>query len=228
LLAQICRRLGDAEGEAREQAILAEMPDQQTTWTDPDVAAVLDLRRDDDAQFLAVERLAGSGQTSKAVALLARLSRQEARPGKATEQFVQSLLELERYREAELALREKLLQDADNESLRFQLGLALFLQDNYEAAAGEFRRVTELKPDKVDAHYNLGHALRKAGRDDEALEAFAATVRLSPSHAFARANLAELLIAANRPDEARPHLAVASRLAPDDPKVRELQAKLSE
>ena len=226
LMAQLCRRLGDAAGAERSMVQAASLPEGVTEWDDPDVAAMIALRRDPAWRLMSVDELAASGSAREAANLLTELAYGEDPSGEATARLVQALLEQGRIGDAEALLREKLAAHPDGERLRFRLGIVLFAEKKYEEAAAEFRRAAELKPDDALAHYNLGHALRKAGHDDEALAAFAATVGLSPSHAFARANLAELLLDAGNADEARVHLQVAARLAPRDPKVRELLARL--
>lgn len=226
LLAQLCRRLGDAEGAAREMAALAKLTDEQTAWDDPDVAVLLELRRDPHWRIAAADQLAADGRAPEAAELLHDLASGGDPSGDATDKLARELLRLGRAGDAESLLRGKLNANPDSERLHFQLGIALFARQQYAAAAGEFRRACELKPDSVDAHYNLGHALRKADQNDQAQEAFTSAIRLSPGHAFARANLAELLLEAGQPDKAREHLRVAARLAPLDPKVRELLARL--
>lgn len=227
LLAQLYRRLGEAEAAAGEEKVLSTIPDGVTEWDDPDVASVLSLRRDRGWQLMGIQQMAADGRDREATKLLAALTRDNDPSGDATLMLVQSLMSQNRHVEAETVLRERLAQDAQNEQLRFQLGILLFVQGSYADAAAEFRQVTLLKPDKSDAYYNLAHSLRKAGKNDEALKAFADAVRLSPGHAFARANLAELLLDAGRAEEARSHLDVAKRLAPNDPKVRSLDLRMT-
>lgn len=224
LLAQICRRLGNKEGEQRAQAAAAELPDIPTPWDDPDVESVTSLRRDRAWQRLVGERQADSGQIAEVVELLEELTLADLAARAAIEPVRRHLLQ-GNFAEAEKLLREIVRQHDENEKLHYQLGVLCFQQERYDAAVEEFRRAVSHKPDHVDAQYNLGHALRKMGSDTEAKEAFAAAVRLSPSHARARANLAELLFDAGEPEEARQHLAVAAELAPQDPKVRELLAR---
>lgn len=228
LLAQLCRRLGDAEETTREMAVLASISDEVTEWEDPDVETLRSRRGDRGWKIVALDQLTAAGRAPEATRLLDEMARGDDPSGEATVVLVRALLSQNRRSEAEATLREKLTQDPQSERLRFHLGVVLFLQADYDSAAEEFRRAIVLKPDHGDAHYNLAHALRKAGRDSEALEAFVATVRLNPGHAFARANLAELLLDGGRANEARPHLQVAARLAPGDPKVLELLARMSQ
>jgi Flp pilus assembly protein TadD len=226
LLTQLYRRLGDTERAASEMQILASIPEGTTEWDDPDVAEIIVLRRDHGWQLRSAEQLLAEGRTDVAIGLLSELARGSDLSGEATVRYVRTLLGQNQPDEAAQMLREKLAADPDSERLHFFLGIVLAVQEDFQGAATEFRRVTELKPDNVDAYYNLGHALRKAGDSAGACDAFATAVRLSPGHAFARANLAELLLEANRIAEARQHLHIAAQLAPRDPKVLSLLERL--
>jgi tetratricopeptide (TPR) repeat protein len=192
LLAQICRRLGDKQGQERAQAALAELPEGHTPWEDPDVESVNSLRRDRAWQLLTGERPAESGQIAEVTELLEELALADPAAGAAIEPVRVHLMQGQ-FAEAEAALRKLLPRHDDNESLHYRLGVLCFQQKRYEPAVEEFRRAVALKPDHVNAYYNLGHALRETGDDAAAKDAFATTVRLSPGHARARAYLAEQL-----------------------------------
>jgi tetratricopeptide (TPR) repeat protein len=226
LLAQLSRRLNDSAAAARAAAALDAIPDKTTEWEDPDVAKVLALRRDQASQLIAVDQLVAAGRVQEATDRLIDLSRTADLSGTMTEKLVGFLLKQGRPDEAEAVLREKLAQSPNHERLRFQLGVVLFGSQKYAAAAAEFERACELKPDNIEALCNLGHSLRLSGRQDDAQGAFAAAVRLSPGNAFGRTNLAELLLDAGKIDEARPHVEVAARLAPRDPQVLALVKRL--
>jgi tetratricopeptide (TPR) repeat protein len=224
LLAQLCRRTGDADGEARAVAALARIADGITPWEDPDVAAVLALRQDRSARLAKAEDLAAGGDTMEAAQILAELAAGND-SASAAAQLARNYNQQKRFAEAEALLRGQLPHSPSDERLHFELGVALFQQQKYAPAAGEFRRVTELKPDHADAFYNLGHALLKLNRKEEARDSFAVAVRLSPSHAFARINLAELLLDSGQPEAAREHLQAALRIAPQDKRAQELFAR---
>lgn len=224
LLAHLCRRTHDAQGEAKAVAALEQIPDGFTSWEDPDVADVFDLSQDRATRLARAEQLAESGETtaketlsqlmegsdgSSAAAKLARAFNRDGQP-----------------RDAESLLRHQLIGSPNDERLHFQLGVACFQLGNYSDAAAEFRRVVELKPDFVDAWYNLGLALLQLDQPSDACEAFSATVRLRPSRVLARIKLAELLLASGKPKEAKEHLQAALKLDPDERQAKELLAKL--
>ncbi len=214
LLAQLCRRTGDKEGEARELALLEKIPDGITLWEDPDVAAILALRQDQ------VARLAKAESAAQILA-----AAPDAQDGSAALRFARAYYQNKEYAAAEAVLRAMLKKFPSDERLHFEIGRACFQQQKFPDAAKEFSRTIELKGDHVDAHYNLGHAQLKLGKKVEARESFAAAVRLQPSHAFARINLADLLLQAGATAAAREQLEIAVKLAPQDRRVRELLEK---
>ncbi|MBC7853748.1 MAG: tetratricopeptide repeat protein [Pirellulaceae bacterium] len=214
LLAQLCRRTGDKEGEARELALLEKIPDGITPWEDPDVAAVLALRQDQAARLAKAE---------SAAQILAEGS--GAEDGSAALQLARAYYQQKDFAAAETVLRTMLKKLPGDERLHFEVGAACFQQRKYQEAAREFSRAIELKSDHVDAHYNLGQTLLRLGKKKEAREAFAAEVQLRPSHALARIHLADLLLQAGETKAAREHLEIAVKLAPQERRVRELLEK---
>lgn len=226
LLAQLCRRLNDAEGQDRALAALASIPEGITPWDDPDVAALFGLRQDRSARLRSAKELARSGLTASATDVLSELAQESDPTASAALALADALVHERKYAQAEKLLRQYVQDQPDDERIRFLLGVACFQQGNYPQAAEEFRRTIELKPDNVMAHYNLGHALQKCGDAQGAKEAFLAAVRLRPGHGLARANLAELWLAEGNREEARRHLRIAARLIPNDPAVRDLIRQL--
>jgi tetratricopeptide (TPR) repeat protein len=214
LLAQLCRRTGDKEGEARELSLLDKIPDGITPWEDPDVAEVLSLRQDKAARLAKAE---------SAAQVLAEVS--GAEDGSPVLQLARAYYQSKEFTAAEAVLRTMLKKFPSDERLHSEVGVACFQQKKYQEASDEFRRTIELKSDFVDAHYNLGHALLKLGKKKEARDAFAAAVRLQPSHVFARINLADLLLDAGETKAAREQAEIAVRLAPGDRRARELLEK---
>ncbi len=211
LLAQLCRRTGDKEGEARELEILEKIPDGVTPWEDPNVAFVLALRQD---QATRLARAESAAQILSAAP--------DAQDGSAALQLARAYYLRKEFATAQAVLRPMLKRFPDDERLHFELGLACFQQKQYQDAAAEFSRTVELKNDHVDAQYNLGHSLLKLDKSQTAREAFAAAIQLRPSHAFARINLAELLLQADDAKGAREHLEIAVKLAPQERRAREL------
>jgi tetratricopeptide (TPR) repeat protein len=66
---------------------------------------------------------------------------------------------------------------------RFGLGMSLFGQRDFAAAATDLEAVVKAEPNHVDGHLNLGAALSELGRHDEAAPHFERALALKPSHA---------------------------------------------
>lgn len=224
LLAQLCRRTHDSQGEARVLAALEKIPDGFTPWEDPDIVAMGALRQDRATRLARAEGRAQSGDSAGATGLLHEMTGSDG--SSAAAKLARTLNKEGKNREAETLLRDQLRGSPNDERLHFHLGTACFQQKKYQDAEAEYRRVIELKPDYVDARYNLGLTLVKLGKPDEARDAFAATVRLHPSDVFARIKLAELLLADGKREEAKEHLQAALKLAPEERQAKELLAKL--
>jgi Flp pilus assembly protein TadD len=223
LLAQLCRRMKDSAGEAEAVAALQKIPDGFTTWDDPDLTAILALRRDRATRLAKAENLAQSGD-SAGKGILNEMS-SESDGSSAAVKLAKTLLREKKYQEAESLLRSQVRSAPQDERLHFLLGGACFQQEKFSEAEGEYRQVVALKPDNVDAWFNRGVALLKLNQTGEAKEAFATAVRISPSRVYARVNLAELLLAEGKNAEAAEHLEAALRLSPKDEQIRELLAK---
>ena len=214
LLAQLCRRTGDKEREARELALLEKIPDGITPWEDPDVAAVLALRQDQAA------RLAKAESVAQVLA-----AAPDAKDGSAAAQLARAYFQNKEYAAAQAVLGPMLKKFPGDERLHFEMGIACYEQKKYQDAAEEFSRTIELKSDHVDAHYNLGHALLKLDKKQAARDAFAAAVQLRPGFANARKNLADLLLQAGETKAAREQAGSAVKLAPQDRRAHELLEK---
>jgi len=79
-----------------------------------------------------------------------------------------------RYDEAEPMLKEVLAQFPDLAAAHYNLGFVHQKKKDWTAAEAEYRRVTELQPDKSDAFVALSAVQRLDGRLDEAYEGLSA------------------------------------------------------
>lgn len=83
-----------------------------------------------------------------------------------------------RFKDAEAILSRLIAADPGDADSRFELGLALSLKGDCEAAIPEFRKVVAARPSSVMALFHLGNCLSRTGKTDEAatvLERFRAT-----------------------------------------------------
>ena len=96
------------------------------------------------------------------------------------------------YNEAEINYRKALDKNPTNTDAQFNLGDAMYQQENYEKAAEVFSK-TELKgkttTEKSNIYYNYGNSLLKAGKADEAIAAYKQALRENPRNEEARYNL---------------------------------------
>ena len=96
------------------------------------------------------------------------------------------------YNEAEINYRKALDKNPANTVAQFNLGGAMYSQENYEKAA-EVYSATDIKEktaeEKSAVYYNLGNSMLKAGKANEAVEAYKQALRENPKNEEARYNL---------------------------------------
>ena len=94
------------------------------------------------------------------------------------------------------------------------LGNALTMEGDLEAAMAHFRRALEIDPAYARAHNNLGLALFKGGRTDEAMDNYRRALEIDPNYAKAHNNLAIVLTVRGDVEGAIFHLRRALELNP--------------
>jgi len=90
---------------------------------------------------------------------------------------------------------------------------------DWEAAARDFRRATQVLPSFAMAWNNLGLAVASAGRDDEAAVLYREAIRRDPRLAAPRNNLGSLQLRAGENEEALHTLEAAAGLSTSGPHV---------
>jgi tetratricopeptide (TPR) repeat protein len=221
LLAQLCRRTHDTEGEAKSLTALQQIPDGFTAWEDPDIAAMLSLSRGRSSRLARAEGLAEGGDSTLGKEILYEMAK--GKDGSSAAEILARTLNREgKSRQAEALVRHQLLDSPRDERLYYQLGVACRHQQKYPEAEAAFRRVLEFKPDHSAALHDLGLTLLKLGKTHDAGDTFAAIVRLNPSDVSARIKYAELLLEDGKQNEAREHLKAALQVEPQQPRARDL------
>ncbi|MEM6765829.1 MAG: tetratricopeptide repeat protein [Bacteroidota bacterium] len=101
------------------------------------------------------------------------------------------------YGVADSAYQEALTKNNASHAGHFNRGDALYKQEKYEDAVGEFQLAANMAEDpkeKAQAYYNLGNALlsnmQQQGNLEKSIEAFKQSLRLNPNDEATRYNLA--------------------------------------
>lgn len=104
-----------------------------------------------------------------------------------------------------------------NAGLLLNLGMALHMSGDDEAALVPLGEALAIDPTLAPASLFLGAANLRLGRLDAAIAPLRKAVAADPADKEARSMLAEALVALERYGEAEPHLRRLTRLAPADP-----------
>lgn len=95
--------------------------------------------------------------------------------------------------QSEIAYRKALEEQSGSFEALFNLGDALYKQDKFEDAAGEFNSLSQTGVDKVSrarSFHNLGNSLLKANRVEESIQAYKNALRNNPDDLETKYNLA--------------------------------------
>ena len=96
------------------------------------------------------------------------------------------------FTEAEVNYKKALEARPNNANAQFNLGDALFAQQNYDAAYEAFQKVVEMSPDaklKSNAVYNMGNCLLEQGKFYDAFNIYKVSLKLNPENENALYNL---------------------------------------
>jgi tetratricopeptide (TPR) repeat protein len=219
LLTQVYQQLGDTTAAGKEQVRAADLPNDPP-WPDPFVEETWSLRVGKQARLARLTVLRQQGRSPEVRALAAKL--EDDYPD--VYWLVEGRLQMDKgdLPAAEIALRKAIQLSPDSVDAHFDLGTALFRQNNYRAAAESFRRVTQLEPTYGPAYQNLGRCASALGNRQEAIRAFRVAVDVMPQNAEARRDLGSQLIQEGKVAEAIVQLQQALQLQPGDAKAREL------
>jgi len=96
------------------------------------------------------------------------------------------------FQQAEIQYRKALEKNSKSEAADFNLGNALYKQNQFDVAASRYAALTEQQKDKQSLSrqfYNLGNALFKSGKYKESIEAYKQSLRQNPNDLDAKHNL---------------------------------------
>ncbi len=101
--------------------------------------------------------------------------------------------EKSKFDQSEISYRKALEEQSESYKALFNLGDALYKQDKFEDAAGEFNTVSQTGIDKISrarSFHNLGNSLLKANRIEESIQAYKNALRNYPDDLETKYNLA--------------------------------------
>jgi tetratricopeptide (TPR) repeat protein len=183
LLAQLCRRTGDTEGEARELAILEQIPDGITPWEDPDVAAVLALRQEPAGRSAALQLARSLNQEKKFPAAEAA-ARSELKKFPRDERLHFELgiacFQQQKYQEAVAGFSRMVELKPDHSDAHYNLGHAQLKLGKTAAARESFAAAVRLQPSHAFARINLADLLLQVGETREARKHLDVAFKLAP------------------------------------------------
>ena len=102
------------------------------------------------------------------------------------------MYEDQNFKDAEVDYMKALEANADSYKGQYNLGGALYKQDNYEDASKLYNNLTSRDVDKnakADAYYNLGNSLLKTQKYPESIEAYKNALRNNPDDMDAKYNM---------------------------------------
>ncbi len=101
----------------------------------------------------------------------------------------------------------------DNARAQFNLGLALLLQKENDAALRRFKEAVRLKPDYSEGYYNIGLILIRQNRFKEAMAPLQKALEINPRYAEAHNNLGSALLQLGKDEEAKGHFLDAVKIS---------------
>ncbi|MDI6767570.1 MAG: tetratricopeptide repeat protein [Bacteroidota bacterium] len=136
------------------------------------------------------------------------------------------LLEIEKFKLAESALKMSLEINPSNSSARYFLGCTYLDCGKTDGAILQFQKADELSPDNPNILCDLGWALHLKGWNSESLAALKKAAKLDPNNPIILTNLAAVYEAENRIGEAMVCIEEALRNAPEDKGILEIYNNL--
>jgi len=130
--------------------------------------------------------------------------------------FVMTMLQSGRIKEAVPYLEAIAKADPDNVQVLYNLGIAYSELEQFDEAIIRLKRAVALNPKHAHAWTGIGVAYQRMGKRAQALEPMQKAVEADPSDGYARRNLGAMLLGAGRSTEALEHLRAARQALPHD------------
>ncbi len=117
--------------------------------------------------------------------------------------LVHYYLEHGRLSQAGDLLREALGRNPQDFDLLLEYGNFFFRNDEIEGAAGNFRLLTTLAPERIEGWNNLGIVLHQQGKTEEAKRCFDRVLKIDPDHPGALLNIGNFYFNESKFEKAR-------------------------
>ena len=176
-----------------------------------------------------VSQYASKGETAIVVVDNEEISVLTLPDGSDPMDFVMSLLQSGRIKDAVPFLESMSKMTPDNVQVLYNLGIAYSELGQFDEAIIRLKKVVQLDPTHAHAWTGIGVAYQRMGKHDLALEPMRKAVESDPSDGYARRNYGAILMGQNRYEEALVHLRAARDALPHDPQtIYGLAAALNE
>ncbi len=133
--------------------------------------------------------------------------------------FVMTMLQGGRIREAVPFLEALTKGDPNNAQLLYNLGIAYSELGELDQALIKLKRAVQIDPMHAHAWTGIGVAYQRLGKREQALEPFQRAVQEAPEDGYALRNLAGCLMSLGRPADGLPLMRRARQALPHDPQA---------
>ena len=84
-------------------------------------------------------------------------------------------------------------KNTENETALMEMGKFYFMNNKYDQAVAEFKKVLELNPNNAEAYYNIGLINETSNNTDEAKKMYSKVLSINPDYKTAREKLNRLI-----------------------------------
>ncbi|MDR1696264.1 MAG: tetratricopeptide repeat protein [Endomicrobium sp.] len=84
-------------------------------------------------------------------------------------------------------------KDIKNETDHMEVGKFYFVNNKYDEAVAEFKKVLEVNPNNSEAYYNIGLIYETSNNIDEAKKMYSKALAINPDYKTAREKLNKLI-----------------------------------
>ena len=134
-------------------------------------------------------------------------------------EFVMTMLQSGRIKEAAPYLESMTKVDPENAQILYNLGIAYSELGQFDEAIIRLKKAVRIEPTHAHAWTGIGVAYQRMYKLDLALEAMQKAVEAEPSDGYARRNLGAVLAGFKRYPEALEHMREARKALPHDPQA---------